>query len=480
MQTYNIKFDKNKLDELEVLALQDIYEFKMTINEFNAKYGTELKRFLSLRIYTNDVCESCGKALRVRMVAKTDIGNINKLKLYCECGHTADLNCTCETCVKIKEDENMINKISKLEELTEIENSKDELTFEEIDYRFYIAISYIYDSFGMNEFYMGDEKIVKMYFDNYYLLLVIRKLYEDDILKMIVKEDNYENYNVNNDSVSYIENEMFYKLNISEDNILKMIDKIKNDFSYEHIVEKTFKVISISYLTLYFTDRLKAQKLNYISNDIEYIRSIRSSLADLLDDFSVSFLLKSLYYSVNKASNFKIEYGVDDLKVEKAIKTNLKNSLNVYSKDTGFDEVIYFEECSILNFINKEIIKTDKYWFTTDLTSILDDFHLEEKAIMREKEELSNLELQKQYEKNLINQRQLDEIKNFMKNVEEKFDEIYYSYINFKDNMIPKDFIKNHLGLNNDALDFIDGIIKDNLDITSEDKLAFLKEFNLI
>ena len=169
-----------------------------------------------------------------------------------------------------------------------------------------------------------------------------------ELINFTIKEDGY---------ISYRPYCVDYYLNVETD--IKEIDiksEIKKRFDYEEL-EFCWIGICLDECMRYLDIRTTAMDLGIVDDLTR--KQIYNYLVDILMEYPMGKVINILYKSVNYASNFKVEYNVDNEKVYKAIYTNIKNNVCKKYCKTSFERPYELEATSLYDYFCNNIFQKD-------------------------------------------------------------------------------------------------------------------------
>lgn len=337
----------NKLSNEALMKLiQEYYENKLTVNELLKKYKVEgSSKFLkSVELYDREPCEVCGGKVKYILESRLYCNSIDELKKVCtECCHDGNDTCSCKKCVdyrNFEEQKKTENKKQILEKyLDEEPVSINDLYIEELIFIGILKeldIKYRIGVLAENDYFKN------IHLDRIASMLFLKQLYKNKIIKVDVDSSGLDNFIIEpNKCISFNRELISYNLNLQEKlDDINVREELFNKYSMDEIVEYWIN-ICLEECMYYLDIRVSALKMDTIDNEIR--KDISSYIKELLISYSVSEILCIIYFAVNYALRFKIEYNYESIRVSKAIYTNIRNYIKKEYKIKSFyrpDELI--------------------------------------------------------------------------------------------------------------------------------------------
>lgn len=333
-----MKLNELKNDVLKKM-IEEYYKNTSTVKQLLKNYGVEGCNNLiqAAKLYSEDNCEVCGGKVKYILENRAYCKSLDELRKKCiQCGHDGSETCSCKKCVEYMEAEE-IKKRNHKKDILEKFFHEEPISISELNIKELIFLGVLKEK---NINYRLGVLAKKDYFKNIhyykeYSMLFLKELLHNKIIGVNLNESDLENFIIEeNKSISYYVYLLSYNLNLKETlDELDIKKELINNFSIKE-VEDFWKDICLEECLTFLDIRTSALKLGLIENGVR--EDIVSLLEEVLNEYSVGQMISIIYKSVNFASNFKIEYDVENSKVHKAVYTNIKNYIVKQYKFNSF------------------------------------------------------------------------------------------------------------------------------------------------
>lgn len=380
---------KNLTNDKLLEVINEYYENKQSIKELLKKHDIDYtSNFIqSAVLYSNDECELCGGKVKYILQSRSYCDSIEELEKLCvNCRHTTAEICNCEWCFenrRIKEEAIRLEKRKKIEKCIRKEPiSVKELTCKEL---LFVGIAKE-KNFGS---YIG-ELWQKDYFQNLHTVQLdnfnfLEKLIIRGVIKVDLNETNLDLFKIDDrNQISYYPAKLLYSLNIKENlDEIDIKNELLNNYSHEEL-DEVWKQICLDECMRYLDIRTEVMGLGFIEREIR--DSIKNLCEEMLLEYTMGRIVYLIYRAVNYASNFKIEYKVEEVKAHKAVYTNLKKFIVNDRYKTEFDRPYELIQTTFSEYICKSILQEEggevfKKKVTLKSFYMVDDNNIEENLI---------------------------------------------------------------------------------------------------